>query len=133
MSLQTNKKRLLYFSAISLTDIVLLLLIFFLLSSSFIVQPGIKVSLPKAATGVPDEAQQIIVSIDGKGQIYLNQKKISKANLGTKLRQLLAQNPQKLVVIQADKDLSLQKAVEIVDIAKLSGAQRFMIATQPGL
>lgn len=29
MSLQTNKKRMLYFSAISLTDIVLLLLIFF--------------------------------------------------------------------------------------------------------
>ena len=54
MSLQTNKKRMLYFSAISLSDIVLLVLIFFLLSSTFIVQPGIKVYLPKAATGVPD-------------------------------------------------------------------------------
>ncbi|MFQ5632970.1 MAG: ExbD/TolR family protein [bacterium] len=133
MSLQTNKKRMLYFSAISLTDIVLLLLIFFLLSSSFIVQPGIKVNLPKAATGVPDESQQIIVSITGTEQIYLNQENVSKANLGTKLRQLLAQNPQRLVIIQADKDLSLQKAVEVVDIAKLSGAERFMIATQPGL
>ncbi|MCA9742837.1 MAG: biopolymer transporter ExbD [Deferribacteres bacterium] len=133
MSLQTNKKRMLYFSAISLTDIVLLLLIFFLLSSSFIVQPGIKVNLPKAATGVPDEAKQITVSISSSEQIYLNSERVSKSTLGTKLRQLLAENPQKLVVIQADQDLSLQKAVEVVDIAKLSGAQRFMIATQPGL
>lgn len=133
MSLQTNKKRMLYFSAISLTDIVLLLLIFFLLSSSFIVQPGIKVNLPKATTGVPDESQQIIVSVSSSEQIYLNQERVSKASLGTKLRQLLAQNPQKLVVIQADQELSLQKAVEVVDIAKLAGAQRFMIATQPGL
>lgn len=133
MSLQTNKKRLLLFSAISLTDIVLLLLIFFLLSSSFIVQPGIKVNLPKAATGAPDEAKQILISITAKQQIYLNEKIVSKANLGARLRTLLAAAPDKLVVIRADRDLSLQEAVEVIDIAKLAGAQRFMIATEPGL
>lgn len=133
MSLQTNKKPLLYFSAVSLTDIVLLLLIFFLLSSSFIVQPGIKVNLPKAATGAPDESQQIVISITGAEQIYLNQQEISRADLGPRLRRLLQENKQKLVVIRADRDLPLQKAVEIVDIAKLSGAEKFMIATAPGL
>jgi len=38
------------FSFISLADVVLLLLVFFLLSSTFIVQPGIRVRLPKAVT-----------------------------------------------------------------------------------
>jgi biopolymer transport protein ExbD len=123
----------LYFSAVSLTDIVLLLLIFFLLSSSFIVQPGIKVKLPKAQTGVPEEGQQILITITSRQEIYLNQEKIALADLGSRLRTLLAKAPERMVVIRADKDISLQKAVEVVDVAKLAGAQRFMIATEPGL
>lgn len=133
MSLQTTKKRMVYFSAVSLTDIVLLLLIFFLLSSSFIVQPGIKVKLPKAQTGVPEEGQQILITITSRQEIYLNQEKISLADLGSRLRTLLAKAPERMVVIRADKDLSLQKAIEVVDVAKLAGAERFMIATEPGL
>ncbi|RMD92208.1 MAG: biopolymer transporter ExbD [Calditrichaeota bacterium] len=133
MSLQTNKKRMVFFSAISLTDIVLLLLIFFLLSSSFILQPGIKVKLPRAATGVPEKSNQILITITHKEEIYLNQDRVLKSDLGSKIRTLLAQKPDQLVVIRADKDLPLQKAVEIVDIAKLAGAERFMIATQPGI
>jgi len=133
MSLQTTKKRMLLFSAISLTDIVLLLLIFFLLSSSFIVQPGIKVNLPKAATGVPDKKGQIYISISSKNDIYLNQEKTAKGQLGAKLRQLLAGDKSRVVVVRADKDVNLQAAVEIVDIAKLAGAEKFMIATEPGL
>ena len=133
MSLQTNRKRIVAFSAISLTDIVLLLLIFFLLSSSFIIQPGIKVKLPKAATGVPEEGQLILITMTAKQEIYLTQERIFQSDLGSKLRQLLAQKPDQMVVIRADKDLPLQQAVEIVDIAKLAGAEKFMIATQPGL
>ncbi len=133
MSLQPNKKRLLMFSAISLSDIVLLLLIFFLLSSSFIVQPGIKVKLPKAATGEPEENQQVLITITDKQVIYLNNEQIAKSRLGARLRTLLADRAEKMVVIRADKGLPLQKAVEIIDIAKLAGADRFMLATEPGL
>ena len=55
-----------------------------------------------------------------------------KGELGGKLKELLSDQPDKLVVIQADRDLTLEKAVEIVDIAKVAGASKFMIATQPG-
>ncbi len=133
MSLQLSKKRLLTFSAVSLTDIVLLLLIFFLLSSSFIVQPGIKIKLPKAVTGETNDNMQILVTITGKQVIYLNQKRTAKKELGAKIRQLLAKQRDKTVIIRADKNLDLQAAVEVIDIAKLAGAQKFMLATEPGL
>lgn len=133
MSLQLSKKRLLTFSAVSLTDIVLLLLIFFLLSSSFIVQPGIKIKLPKAVTGETNENMQILVTITGKHMIYLNQKQVAKNELGAKIRQLLSKQDDKTVVIRADKSLELQAAVEVIDIAKLAGAEKFMLATEPGL
>ena len=133
MSMQLSKKRLLTFSAVSLTDIVLLLLIFFLLSSSFIVQPGIKIKLPKAVTGETNDNMQVLVTITGNQTIYLNQKQVAKNELGAKIRQLLSKQQDKTVVIRADRSLDLQVAVEVIDIAKLAGAQKFMLATEPGL
>jgi len=133
MQIETSRKRMVLFSTISLTDIVLLLLIFFLLTSSFVVQPGIKVKLPKAASGQQDESDKIFLTVTQAGQIYLNQKATNEQQLGTQLRKALRDNPQKLVVIRADKDLSLERTIRIVDIAKLAGAERFMIATQAGV
>lgn len=133
MKIETTRKPITMFATISLTDIVLLLLIFFLLTSSFIVQPGIKVKLPKAASGQQDDSDKIFLTVTKKEQIFLNQKQISRNQLGTELRKLLQKNPEKLVVIRADKDLSLEATIRIIDIAKLAGAEKFMIATEAGL
>ncbi len=131
MPLQMNKKRITAFNAISLTDIVLLLLIFFLLSSSFIIQPGIKVKLPKAAAGEVEKVDQIAITLLADQKLYLNQEQISKSDLGARIRPLLAKNPERVVVLRAEKDVRLENAVEIIDIAKLAGADKFVIATQP--
>ena len=132
MNFQMNRSKIIAFSTISLTDIVLLLLIFFLLSSSFFVQPGIKVNLPKAITGQIESKDRIYLTITKKDRLYLNNQPVLKSELGGRLTELLKDQPEKLVVIQADKELTLETAIEIVDIAKMAGAEKFMIATQPG-
>ena len=132
MNFQMNRSKIIAFSTISLTDIVLLLLIFFLLSSSFFIQPGIKVNLPKAITGQIESKDRIYLTITKKDRLYLNNQPVLKSELGGRLTELLKDQPEKLVVIQADKELTLETAIEIVDIAKLAGAEKFMIATQPG-
>lgn len=132
MNFQMKRSKIIAFSTISLTDIVLLLLIFFLLSSSFFIQPGIKVTLPKAITGQVESKDRIYLTITKKELLYLNNQPILKSELAGKLHGLLKEQPEKLVVIQADKDLTLETVIEIVDIAKLAGAAKFMIATRPG-
>lgn len=133
MTIEPSRKRMISFSTIGLTDIVLLLLIFFLLTSSYVVQPGIKVKLPKAASGQTDDSARLMITIDNNERIYLNQKAVSRTELGAELRQRLEQNPNQVVVIRADQDLSLQATIRVVDVAKLAGAEKFIIATQPGL
>ena len=133
MKIETTRKRIVNFSTISLTDIVLLLLIFFLLTSSFIVQPGIKVKLPKAASGQQDESDKVFITVTQNERIFLNQKQVSRSELQTELRRQLKDDPSKVVVIRADKDLSLESTIRIIDTAKLSGAERFMIATDANL
>ncbi|GBD93530.1 biopolymer transport protein ExbD [bacterium BMS3Abin05] len=133
MKFETSKKRYVGFASISLTDIVLLLLIFFLLSSSFVVQPGIKVKLPKAATAKSQKASNIFVTITKNGTVFLNQKRMTRASLGAGVRKLLKKTPDAVVVIKADKDLTLQKTIRVIDIIKLAGAEKFIIATRPGI
>ncbi len=119
------------FNYASLTDIVLQLLIFFLLSSSFVVTSGIKVQLPKAQTGESQTDKQTVVTLTNAGKLYLNTEEITTGTLGQKLIALLDKNPNQLIIVKADKDVSLQSTIEIVDIAKGVGAQRFMLATEP--
>ena len=132
MKFEPSKKRLTTFTAISLTDIVLLLLIFFLLSSTFIVQPGIKVQLPKATTASVESKGRIYVTINSKREIFLNQERTRQNDLGRQIHRLLQEDPERIVVIQADKDLTLESTIEVIDIVKLAGGEKFVIATRPG-
>ena len=111
---------------------MLLLLIFFLLSSSYVVQPGIKVELPKAVSAETTTEQRVVITVTRKQEIFLNGKRTLLGDLGGEVRKLLAEHPDQVVVIRADQDLTLAKAIQVVDIVKLAGAKRFLIATRPG-
>lgn len=131
MKFKTEHKLLTVFSYSSLTDIVLLLLIFFLLSSSFVIQPGIKVQLPKSERTEQETQRQIVITLTEKGQIFLNDKSVTVETLGSGLAQMLATSQLDMVVIKADRTVSLQSAIQVMDIAKGVGANRLLIATEP--
>ncbi len=131
MKFRAEKKHLSAFSYASLTDVVLQLLIFFLLSSTFVMQTGVKVQLPKAVHQEQDVKGQIIVTLTADGLIYLNNQQITQSALQYAISQLLQDSKVDVVIIQADKKVTLQQTVDIMDIAKAAGATRFLIATQP--
>ena len=131
MKFQSENQLLSTFSFSSLTDIVMLLLIFFLISSSFVIQPGIKVVLPRAETGENESNRGITISMTEKGQIFVNAEQVALDDLGQRIAISLRDTPEQVVVIKADRNVTLQNTVQVIDIAKAVGAQRFMIATQP--
>jgi len=132
MKFSTQLKPLAVFSYSSLTDIVFLLLIFFLLSSSFVIQSGIKVQLPKSTVVEQETQRQIIITVTEKGLIFLNDRQVTTETLGGRLAPLIGEDRDKIVIIKADRTVSLQSAVQVMDIAKGVGALRLLIATQPG-
>jgi biopolymer transport protein ExbD len=131
MRFHTENKPLTMFSFSSLTDIVLLLLIFFLLSSSFVVQPGIRVQLPKAEAAETLDERNVTVTLTEKGQLFVNSKQVTLQTLGQELSGALSKAKDQVVVINADRNVSLQSTVQVIDVAKSVGASRFMIATEP--
>jgi len=130
MDFEPERKPIVAFSAIGLTDIVFLLLIFFLLSSTYILQPGIKVDLPEAQVVETVDRQTLTVTIPISGGVYLNDEPVSLAELPARLRQELAGGADKDIILRADEDIPFKRAVEIMDIAKRVGVGRFLVATR---
>ncbi len=133
MKIRTNRDSITSFNAISLTDIIFLLLVFFLLSSTFVLQPGIKVELP-ATSANPDISSEksIVLSITKEGAVYLNDDLVNRVELGARLRQKVLDVGNPIIVLRIDKAVLIDKMVEIMDVAKSAGAERFVIATASG-
>ena len=130
MKLRTEKKLLKEFNFVSVADMVMLLLIFFLLSSSYIVQPGIKIRLPKSDTTESSSDKPITLTLTRGGAYYLNEERVSVTALPALLQQRLIGNTQQMIVIKSDRDVTIQKVIEVMDIAKQVGGERFMIGTE---
>jgi biopolymer transport protein ExbD len=114
----------------SLTDMVLLLLIFFLLSSAYIIQPGIKVELPTSETTQVVEEKNIVVTITREGVIWVGSERASLETLAALIRRHIVYGAAQTMVIKADRRVSLELAVRVIDRIKAAGGERFLIATE---
>ena len=114
----------------ALIDIVFLLLIYFLLTTNFMVDEGIKIKLPQAKASKPQTEETITVYVDRDGRSYLNNREISTNELFKKLKEMIGDRKDKLVVVRADRGVILNKAVKVMDVAKAAGAGKLCLATE---
>lgn len=112
-----------------LTDIFLVLLIIFMITSSAIVESGGKVNLPKAVQ-TQSEPRGVTVTLTPKREIFVNQKKVSEANLETALTEVFSGGAEKIVILRGDRDVSLGEVVRVLSIVKKAGASEIAIAAE---
>jgi len=116
-----------------MADVVFLLLIFFMLSTSFVVQPGIQVRLPKAVTSEIQLKKDLILTITTENVLFLNEEIVTLDELGEALQAAFAQRKDRILIIKADMEVKHGMVVQAMDIAKMNGADRLVIATEPKL
>ena len=112
---------------VPLIDVMFNLLIFFMLTSNFLVQPGIRVNLPKAISSEVVRSEQLIVTLTGQDLIFLNDQPTTVQDLAPKIREAAQEN--KAVLLKADTNASLGRVVEIWDMCRESGVPQINIAT----
>jgi biopolymer transport protein ExbD len=110
-----------------LIDVVFLLLIFFMLTSNFVLQPGIKVSLPKAVTGETLASENLLITLTGQDLLYINDKPATIQELIPQIRDAAVQRKQ--VLLRSDSRASLGRVVEIWDLCREAGVAQINIAT----
>ena len=109
-----------------LIDVVFQLLIFFMLTSSFIMQSGIKVNLPKAVSAEPSGEKNVIITVSRENVLYLDRKVLTIRELKETLTN--AQRNNIPVLIMADQHADLGRVVEVWDMARDSGVAEVSIA-----
>jgi len=130
MIIKTRKKRISSIGLISMTDVIFLLLIFLLISSNFITHSGIKVDLPGSNSQQNEFNKNISLTLTKNNEIFINNEMVGWEELPEVLNRKLIEDPEQVVVVRADETVELKNVVKLLDIAKLSGTNRFFIATE---
>jgi len=111
-----------------LIDVVFILLIFFIVTTVFVREPGVDVEKPEAVSAREIEDNLILIAITAAGEIVYDRSNIGVAGVRSTVAALLLVE-ERPVVIQADRQVTTDLLVRVIDEAKLAGAQSVNIAT----
>lgn len=130
MKFEMSNKPLSIFSFSSLTDIVMLLLIFFLITSQFVVQTGVKVKLPGAKNNEQTTQTRLVVTITPDSRVYLGTNEVGIDALAGRISQSISERPESNLIVRADKSVSIDMLIKVIDAAKGVGVDKFTIETE---
>jgi biopolymer transport protein ExbD len=115
-----------------LVDIVLVLLIIFMVTTTYIVNPSIKVDLPKAATGSDQARTNLALVLTKEGTLYLNGERSDDGGVSRFIAMELPKNPDLQAIIAADKVVPHGSVVHLIDLVKRAGVRKFAINVESG-
>ena len=121
-----------------LTDIFLVLLIIFMVTSSVIVQQspggaqaGLKVNLPKGGTtDVTARATDLSVAVLTDGRFVLGGNVVSEDELKRAFAKAQEENPDTVVIVQADEGVPHGTVVQVMELAKSVGLGQLAIGVR---
>jgi biopolymer transport protein TolR len=114
-----------------LVDVMLVLLVIFMVTAP-ILQQGVNINLPKVrAAALTGEEQQLVVAVNRKGQVYLNDTPTPIAELGPKLQAILKLRPDRQVYLRADQDVRYGEVMQVIATVKGAGVERLGMVTEP--
>ena len=111
-------------------DVMLVLLIIFMVTAPLLTA-GIKINLPESASVLKNEKNDpVTVSMNSKGEIYIQKKKISPDDLIKRLIALKGQNKDLKIYIKGDKNLNYGKIMDLMSFINKSGFKKVALVTK---
>jgi biopolymer transport protein ExbD len=124
------------FELLPLLDVIFLLLIFFVfVMLKMTMQSSINIELPQLVDSQQQTEELLVISIDSKNQIFINEKITTETLMLAQVISLQKdrkkQKEQTLpILIRGDKQADLGIALSILDKLRLSGFQHVAFATE---
>lgn len=115
---------------VALVNVALLICLFIFFTSSFVIQPGIMVTLPPSpfVGGIPHGA--MVVTISQEGMIFFNDERTPMSGLDAAFAQLAHAHPEETLLIEADGSVRHHTLVEIYNKALQAGIKNVALATR---
>ena len=115
----------------NLVDVVLVLLIIFMISAPLL-QSGIEVDLPKTkAAAIEEEAEGVVITIDKKGGVYIDDVWARLDNFESALEQEMRSKNTSSVYIRGDSAVAYGVAIQVIARLKEMGIEGIGLVTTP--
>jgi len=110
-------------------DVMLVLLVIFMVTAPMM-QHGIDVNLPQVASkSLPAKEDIMIITINAKKEIFLNESKIGLREFKEKFPRIMENRISKDVFLKADKTVPYGMVVEVMAEIKKAGIERLGMVT----
>jgi len=113
-----------------LIDIVFILLIFFMVSTTFQKDQDLDITRPQAASAKPASTKAIRVYIDASGETFIQGQPVRPWVIQSRVRDMLKGSTTDQVLVVTDEGVPARKLIEVVDQARLGGANDVGVATR---
>lgn len=132
-----RKRRMSEINVVPYIDVMLVLLVIFMITAPLLTE-GVKVELPEtSARPLPDEQQEpVVVSVDAKGQYYLNlgdnpDKPLDDSTLVKRVQTVMRHRSDESIYIRGDKAASYGQVVGVMALLQSAGVNKVGLVTQP--
>lgn len=114
-----------------LLDLAFVLLVIFVITTTPLVQDK-DLELPRAATRPKDPPKKPnYVSVDGKGNLFLNMKPMDLASLQTELISLRSKDPDLSIIVRGDSSILYAHVVNVLEVLQNANVVKVSLATEP--
>lgn len=111
-------------------DVMLVLLIIFMVTAPLLTV-GVTVDLPKTkASTIAGDDEPLAVSINGKGQIFIQDTRVELAGLVPRLLAITGNNPDVRIFMRGDKAISYGRVMEVMGTVNAAGFRKVALITE---
>ena len=112
-------------------DVMLVLLIVFMVTAPMLTV-GVPVNLPESeADSLPDDKEPLTVSINSKGEIFVQDTKVAFNELVAKLLAISKNRTDTRIYVRGDKTINYGRVLEVMGMLSGSGFTKVALISEP--
>ena len=134
MAFKLNRKGKEPMSEINVTpfvDVMLVLLIIFMVTAPLLTV-GVQVDLPEtSADSLPEEAEPLTLSINSKGEIYIQEHQVTYQKMIPKLLAIAKNRTDTRIYVRGDKNINYGRVLEVMGTLSGAGFSKVALISEP--
>ena len=112
-----------------LIDMMFILLIFFVVTTSFVSETGLNIQRPQSSSSETLPSDNLTIEIDAAGRISIDSQRVGLLSIRSFLQKRLRLEPKLAVVLVADKTISIDRVVSVMDEIRAAGINEVALST----
>lgn len=113
-----------------LVDVMLVLLVAFIVTAP-VMSNAISVNLPKTvATKPAEQIKPVTLSVDAKGDIYVDKDQVSLVELESRLKNIYQQHPDQVFHLSSDDQVNYGAVAKVMAVVERVGISKLAVLTK---